>query len=172
MSPFCATISRREKDGAQPITAQKLWSFPLSISSVNVTKSSENCKKLWSHLLRKYLMENFIFCAVNYFLYGVFDQFWYEFQLKYLRLCFGFCKTEVPDSVSRDLWCYQNWHEAIENSESKKVLNLASHFFLWWRLRGLLKWLKEKSFCERKEEIITKKWTLLGRKISYYEFFG
>ena len=33
----------------------KNWSFPLRISSVNV---------IWSHLLRKSLMENFFFCAV------------------------------------------------------------------------------------------------------------
>ena len=51
-------------------------------------------------------------------------------------------------------------------------INLASHFFLWWRLGGILKWLKETSFCERKEKVITKISTLLGRKISYYEFFG
>ena len=68
-------------------------------------------------------MENFIFCAVHYFLYGAFDQGWYEFQLKYWRLCFGFCKIEVPDSVLRDLWCYQNWQVGIENSESKKFLH-------------------------------------------------
>ena len=41
----------------------------------------------------------------NYSLYGIFDQGWYEFQLKYWRLCFGFCKI----FVSRDLWCHQNW---------------------------------------------------------------
>ena len=34
----------------------KKWSFPLRISSVNVD---------WSHLLKKSLMENFIFCAVT-----------------------------------------------------------------------------------------------------------
>ena len=34
----------------------KKWSFPLRISSVNVTKS---------HLLKKSLMQNFIFCVVN-----------------------------------------------------------------------------------------------------------
>ena len=75
-------------------------------------------------------MENFIFCAVSYYLYGVFDQGWYEFQLKYWHICFGLCKIEAPGSVSRDLWCYQNWHLAIENSESKKFLSSASHFFL------------------------------------------
>ena len=41
-------------------------SFPLKISSVNVTKSAGNCRKLqiWSHILKKSLMEN-IFCAVR-----------------------------------------------------------------------------------------------------------
>ena len=74
-------------------------------------------------------MENFIFCAVNYFLYGVFDQVWYESQLKYSRLSFSFYKIEVPDSVSRYLWCYQNLLVAIQNSKTKKFLNSASHFF-------------------------------------------
>ena len=87
-------------------------------------------KRMWSNLLKKSLIESFIFCAVNYFLYGVFDQGWYEFQLKCWRLCFGFCKIEVPGSITRDLWSYQNSHVAIENSESKKFLNSASHFFL------------------------------------------
>ena len=38
------------------------WSFPLRISSVK-----QICKKLWiwSHILKKSLMENFIFCAVS-----------------------------------------------------------------------------------------------------------
>ena len=41
----------------------KRWSFPLRISSVNVTKSAENC--WFGHIYRKKsLMENFIFCAV------------------------------------------------------------------------------------------------------------
>ena len=35
----------------------KKWCFPLRIFSVNVTKSA-------SHLLKKSLMENFIFCTV------------------------------------------------------------------------------------------------------------
>ena len=30
--------------------------------------------KVSSHLLKKYQIENFIFCAVNYLLYGAFDQ--------------------------------------------------------------------------------------------------
>ena len=40
----------------------KKWSFPLRISSVNVTKSAGNCG--WPHLLKKTLIVNFIFCAV------------------------------------------------------------------------------------------------------------
>ena len=41
------------------ISLQK--SFPLEIYLVNVTKSAV---QIWSHLLKKPLMENFIFCAV------------------------------------------------------------------------------------------------------------
>ena len=137
-------ISRREKDGTQPITAQK-WSFPLKFSRK---------LRIWSHLLMKYLMEKFseLFVKVNYFLYGVFGQVWYEFQLKYWHLRFGFRKIEVPDSVSRDLWCYQNWHVAIENSESKKFLNSAWHFFLKWILSRSFRLVKGNiSFYERKK---------------------
>ena len=38
--------------------------YPLSVSSVNATKSTENLR-IWSQLLKKPLMENFIFCAVK-----------------------------------------------------------------------------------------------------------
>ena len=41
----------------------KKWSFPLGISSVNASKSAVFLR-IWSHLLRKSLIENFIFCAV------------------------------------------------------------------------------------------------------------
>ena len=41
---------------------------------------------------------------------GIFDHGWYEFQLKYWSLCFGFCKINVPDPASRDLWSHQPWH--------------------------------------------------------------
>ena len=41
-------------------TLHKSWSFPLKISSVNVTKP-----QFWSHLLKKPLMKNFSFCAVR-----------------------------------------------------------------------------------------------------------
>ena len=44
------------------------WSFSLRISSVNVTKSTvlENpARRIWSHLQKKFLMKNFIFCAVR-----------------------------------------------------------------------------------------------------------
>ena len=45
------------------ITLYKKWSFPLRISSVNVTKSAISFGFLWIwwHLLKKYLLENFIF---------------------------------------------------------------------------------------------------------------
>ena len=41
-------------------TLHKKRSVPLRIPSVNVTKSTGNCG-IWSHLLKKSLMENFIF---------------------------------------------------------------------------------------------------------------
>ena len=49
-------------------TLYKKWSFPLRICPVNVTQSTENCHRklrIWSHLLEKSLMENFIFCSVK-----------------------------------------------------------------------------------------------------------
>ena len=50
----------------------KKWSFPLEISSVN-----EKLRKLrlWSHLLKKFLIKNFIFCAV-YQAAGLFKYVW------------------------------------------------------------------------------------------------
>ena len=45
------------------VTLNKEWSFPLRISSVKVTKSAVSLR-IWSHLLKKFFMENFIFCAV------------------------------------------------------------------------------------------------------------
>ena len=42
---------------------RKKWSFPLRISSVNVTKSV--FLRIWSHLLNKCLMESIILCAVK-----------------------------------------------------------------------------------------------------------
>ena len=41
------------------LTAVKKWSIPLRISSVNVTISAVSC------VLKKSLMDNFIFCAVS-----------------------------------------------------------------------------------------------------------
>ena len=39
-------------------TLHKKWSFPLWISTVNL--------RIWSYLLKKSLMENFIFCVVSH----------------------------------------------------------------------------------------------------------
>ena len=97
----------------------------------------------------------FVWNPTNYFLYDVFDQGWYEFQIKYWRLCFGFCKMEVADSVSRDFDFSKivRYHAvAIQNSERKKFHNSASYFFLWWRLRRCFKMVKRNiSFYERKK---------------------
>ena len=46
-------------------TVRKKLSFPLRIYSVNVTKSAVfSFLRIWSHFLKKSLMENFIFCVV------------------------------------------------------------------------------------------------------------
>ena len=42
----------------------KKWSFPLRISSVNEEMHFFTEMRISSRLLKKYLMENFIFCAV------------------------------------------------------------------------------------------------------------
>ena len=60
------------------ISLHKKWSFPLRISSVNVTKSAVFCGK-------KSLIENFIFCSV----FGLdvliitFHKFWTHLNRKY-----------------------------------------------------------------------------------------
>ena len=43
---------------------QKKRSFPLTIPLVNVTKFAFSCD--WPHLLNKSLMENFLFCTLNF----------------------------------------------------------------------------------------------------------
>ena len=43
----------------------KKWSFPLRISTVNTTKSTEKLW-IWSDLLKISLRKNFLFCAVPY----------------------------------------------------------------------------------------------------------
>ena len=42
------------------VPLHKKWSFPLRISSVNFFRKL----RIWSHLLKKSLTENFIFCAM------------------------------------------------------------------------------------------------------------
>ena len=41
---------------------KKTWSFPSGISSVNVS----SFLRIWSHLRKKFLKKNFIFCAVRF----------------------------------------------------------------------------------------------------------
>ena len=60
----------------------KKWCFPLRISSVNVNKKS--FLRIWSHLLKKYLIENFIFC-VHFWLLSLEYRSWKldNFELKW-----------------------------------------------------------------------------------------
>ena len=57
------SLSRLFDKFSHKLAMHKKWSFPLRISSVNVNKFSGNCG-IWSDLLKKWLMENSIFCAV------------------------------------------------------------------------------------------------------------
>ena len=41
----------------------KKWRFPLRIFSVNVTDQIRSKLRIWLHLLKKFLMQNFIFCC-------------------------------------------------------------------------------------------------------------
>ena len=59
--PFSRRIMKDAKMKHTVYTVQET-NFPLRISSVYVTKST--WMQIWSHLLKKSLMENFIFCAV------------------------------------------------------------------------------------------------------------
>ena len=47
------------------LSLHKKWSFPFKISLVNVTKSAVSCG--FGHLLKKSLMENFIFLRSVYY---------------------------------------------------------------------------------------------------------
>ena len=60
-------------------TLHKNWSFPLRISSVKVS---------WSHLLKKSLMENFIFCAARSCQNGLLNIYFCEGKTKLIP--FGF----------------------------------------------------------------------------------
>ena len=83
--------------------------------------------------------------------------------------------TEVFVSVSAK-FKRQTLFQGISNFgnlEKIKSLNLASYFFLSWRLRRIFKMVKGSiSLKETKKEIITKIWTLHGRESLHYEFFG
>ena len=52
-----ANINKYLKRNRNKLSLHKKWRFPFRISSVNVTW-------IWSHLLKKSFIENFIFCAV------------------------------------------------------------------------------------------------------------
>ena len=60
----------------------KKWNFPLRISSVNMTKI-RSFLRIWSHLLNKSSMENFIFCAVSL---GIFES--HHSEVNYYQIIF------------------------------------------------------------------------------------
>ena len=58
-------VLNRFKEAPKQTSLHKKWIFLLSISSVNVTKSAQFPAEISSHILKKFLMENVIFCAVG-----------------------------------------------------------------------------------------------------------
>ena len=76
-----------------------------------------------------------------YILFQIFCQDWRLIwvSVNTLTYCFGFCKTEVPDSVSRDLWCHPNCHISCcnhWNSEKKSSL-IHLHFLFTMKVKDV-----------------------------------
>ena len=94
-------------------------------------------------LLCEYLQERKRWRPTNYFLYGLFDQGWYKLHLKYCRLCFGFCKTEVPDSVQEifDVTKIVIYHAVTIGNLGKKVpySGLIFHFIIKIKVFKMIK---------------------------------
>ena len=93
----------RIKKRLEYISLHKIWSFSLRISSLNVTSL---LRVLW-HLLKKSLMENFIFCAV--YGYKFFHIIWESRQIKRtkekaLKNKRNFLQSKFPDQ--KITWSY------------------------------------------------------------------
>ena len=84
------------------VLLHKKWSYPLRISSVNVTKSAS--LQIWSHLLKKSLMENFIFCAVSFRRNVVLSNGRWNLQ-QCLTLCFLFHPNSLSWNTFTWLFC-------------------------------------------------------------------
>ena len=103
------TLKKTKTIGAET-TLHKKWTFPLRTFSVNLIKSTGNCGfghiywnlRIWSHLLKKCLMKNFVSYALQRFLvsYGYF-WFFVDFLLNlifstYLRKhCQSICHSSL-----------------------------------------------------------------------------
>ena len=70
---------------------QKRWSFPFWTFSVNVTKSPVLCELVWIcwHLLKKFLLQNFIFSLVTlYILTNLSSDSWHGWSRNKFRTSF------------------------------------------------------------------------------------
>ena len=89
----------------------------------------------------------------NYFLYGIFDHGWYEFQLKYWCLSLLFFLQN-----SRAWSCFEGSlmpPVTIKKSERKKSFLIQFHVFLVIEIvLDLLKWLKATSFYEKRKILL------------------
>ena len=76
----------------------------------------------------------------NCFSCGVFDNDWYELQLKYWSLCFGFCKIQVPNHTWRHLWIKEIKHISCCNDwkiRDKKVVKIIFTFPLIMKIKEI-----------------------------------
>ena len=93
-----------------------------------------------------------------------FNHGWYEFQLKYWNLCFDFCKTEVLDPTSRDIWSRQHYmlyHDEIIKKSDKKSSLIQFHISYYSQDYGcILKCLKEAYVSEKERKKLLQKYEL------------
>ena len=105
-------------------------------------------------LLCDYLQERKRWGSTNYFLYGVFDHGWYEFQLKCWCVCYFFVKPKCQILLQgiSDATSIVTYHAVTIKKSGNKVPWFSFTFKLVIKMvLDVLKWLKETSLYEKKE---------------------
>ena len=94
----------------------KKWSFPLRISSANVSKSVGNWRK---HLLKKFLTEDFSFCAV-----------WHRRLCKKIQLTF----QDIPNSRNFDIVLSLRHLEYVIVGTLFDTLSVTEYMWFWYNI--------------------------------------
>ena len=100
-------------------TLHKKWRFPLRISSVNVTKILRKLQ-IWSLLLKKSLMENFIFCAVITVSFNLYKKI--RYYLAWITLWAVYVKLREVMSI-------------LQSKSRQKKRRESCKYFLTWGMR-------------------------------------